>query len=223
MATALACVGVLTTALDLGAATLLARDGASSPGDRGALLRGLLQARAPLAVVVLVVALVVGLGLGETSTALAVALFSITGALALSVLGAYRSCQDLRPEALQRLAAAILVAVTTLVCGLVVARADVLLAGLALVTLLALVPLDAWRFSSECAGRRQWDAGEGIAERWPTTGCCWTARTLRRRCARRWRRAGGGIRSAHAATSRRRSCPRRKSTPAATMPARRRR
>ncbi len=141
LATALACVGLLTTALDLGAGTLLARDGVSSPADRGALLRGLVVARAPLAGVVLVVALVVGLGLGDPSIALAVALFSISGALGLSVLGAYRSCQDLRPEALQRLAAAILAMVTTLVCGLVVARADVLLAGLALVTLLALVPL----------------------------------------------------------------------------------
>jgi O-antigen/teichoic acid export membrane protein len=141
VATALACVGLLTTALDLGAATLLARDGASGAADRGALLRGLVQARAPFVAVVLVVALVVGLGLGETSLALAVALFSISGALALSVLGAYRSCQDLRPEALQRLAAAILAAAITLVCGLVVARADVLLVGLALVTFLSLVPL----------------------------------------------------------------------------------
>jgi O-antigen/teichoic acid export membrane protein len=141
VATALACAGLLTTALDLGAVTVLARDGAASPAARGALLRGLLQARAPIAAALVLGALVAGLVLGDPSLALAVVLLSISGALALTVLGAYRSCQDLGPEALQRLAAAGLATAATLVVGLTAARADVLLAALACVTLLTLLPL----------------------------------------------------------------------------------
>ncbi len=140
-ATAFACAGLLMTALDLGAGTLLTRDGASGAASRGALLRGLLEARAPLAVALLLGAALVGVWLGDPWLALAAAGFAIAGALALSVLGVYRSCQDLKPEALQRLAGATLAVVATLLCGLVVPRADVLLAALALVMLVTLVPL----------------------------------------------------------------------------------
>ena len=140
-ATAFACAGLLMTALDLGAGTLLTRDGASGAASRGALLRGLLEARAPLAVALLLGAALVGVWLGDPWLALAAAGFAIAGALALSVLGVYRSCQDLKPEALQRLAGATLAVVATLLCGLVAPRADVLLAALALAMLLTLMPL----------------------------------------------------------------------------------
>ena len=140
-ATAFACAGLLMTALDLGAGTLLTRDGASGAASRGALLRGLLEARAPLAVALLLGAALVGVWLGYPWLALAAASFAIAGALALSVLGVYRSCQDLKPEALQRVAGASLAVGATLLCGLVVPRADVLLAALALAMLLTLVPL----------------------------------------------------------------------------------
>ena len=43
LATALAIAGILTMALDLGAGTLLTRDGARSRGDRGALFAGSLE------------------------------------------------------------------------------------------------------------------------------------------------------------------------------------
>jgi O-antigen/teichoic acid export membrane protein len=66
---------------------------------------------------------------------------AVTGALVLSVLGVYRSCQNLAPEAGQKLLAAALAVGATLVCGLIVPRADVLLLALALVSLSALVPL----------------------------------------------------------------------------------
>jgi O-antigen/teichoic acid export membrane protein len=141
LVTALACAGLLTAALDLGASTLLARDGAADGVSRGALLRGVLEARAPLVGALILVALLTGLWLGDVSTALAVAAFAISCALALSVLGVYRSYRDLRPEALQRLAAAVLVTGAALVCGLVAPRADVLLFALTLVTLVTLVPL----------------------------------------------------------------------------------
>jgi len=141
VATALAFAGLLATALDLGAGTLLARDGASSAASRGALLRGLLEARAPLFVALLVSAPLVGVWLGDPLTALAVAGLSIAGALALSVLGLYRSCQDIGPEAVQKLVAALLASAAVLVCGVFAPRADVLLGALALVTLVTLVPL----------------------------------------------------------------------------------
>jgi len=140
-ATAFACAGLLMTALDLGAGTLLTRDGASDAASRGALLRGLLEARAPLVVALLIAAPLAGVWLGDPWLALAAAAFAVSGALALSVLGVYRSCQDLKPEALQRLAGASLAVGATLLCGLVVPRADVLLAALALAMLLTLVPL----------------------------------------------------------------------------------
>src|SRR4249919_3358805 len=141
IATALAIAGVLVSLLDLGAATLLTRDGASSAAARGVLFRGLLQARAPLSVAVLIAAPLVGIWLGGPLIALAVATFAVCSALALSVLGVYRSCRDLRPEAIQRVAAAILATGSVILCGLVVPRADVLLAALALATLVTLLPL----------------------------------------------------------------------------------
>lgn len=140
-ATALACAGLLATALDLGAGTLLARDGASGAASRGALLRGLLEARAPLFGVLLVSAPLAGVWLGGPLTALAVACLAIAGALTLSVLGLYRSYQDIGPEALQKVAAALLAASAVVLCGVFAPRADVLLGALALVALVTLVPL----------------------------------------------------------------------------------
>jgi O-antigen/teichoic acid export membrane protein len=139
--TALAVAGVLAAALDLGAGTLLARDGASGGPARGALLRGLLEGRAPLVLVLLVAAIVVGVWLGDAVIALAVVGLAVAGALALSILGAYRSTRDLGPEARQRLAASTLAVGCALVCGLSVPRADVLLLALVLGTLVTLVPL----------------------------------------------------------------------------------
>lgn len=141
VATALACASLLVSALDLGAGTLLTRDGAPDPSSRGALFRDLLLGRAPLAAALLLAAPVVGLWLGRPAVAVAVVAFALSGAFSLSVLGVYRSCRDLRPEALQRLAAAILATVSVGLCGVLVPRAEVVLAALALATLVASIPL----------------------------------------------------------------------------------
>lgn len=141
VATALACVSVLVSLLDLGAGTLLTRDGASSASSRGVLFRELLVGRVPLAVGLVVVAPFAGLWFGGPLIALAVAVLAICSALVLSVLGVYRSCRDLRPEALQRLIAAILAMGAVVICGVFAPRADVLLGSLALVTLVAVLPL----------------------------------------------------------------------------------
>ena len=142
LAMGLAAAGLLGSFLDLGAGTLLTRDGAASRSDRGALLRGLLRARAPIALTVIVVSVVVGALLGQPLTAVAIAVLGVAGALSLSVLGLFRSCQDIRPEAIQRLAAGLLSIGAVAVIGLAaVPRADAVLGALAVVTLVTLAPL----------------------------------------------------------------------------------
>jgi O-antigen/teichoic acid export membrane protein len=141
VATGLACATLLTTALDIGAGTLLARDGAVDPDARGALFRALLVARTPLAIAVVLVALLLGLVLKDTLTVLMVVAFALSGALTLSVLGLYRSCGDIAPEAIARVAAACLSVLAVFVVGLYVPRADVLLGALALAALVPLLPL----------------------------------------------------------------------------------
>ncbi len=141
VATALASAGLLTSALDFGAGTLLSRDGAASARARGSLFRALLQARLPLAAALLLGAAVVGAWLGRPVTALAVVALSLSSAVALSVLGLYRSAQDLRPEALQRLGSAVLSVTAVALCGLAAPRADLLLGALASISLLTLLPL----------------------------------------------------------------------------------
>lgn len=141
LATALAVAGLLGSVLDLGAGTLITRDGARSAESRGALFRSLLEARAPLVAALLVAAPLVGLGLGRPLTAFAVAALAVFGALTVSLLGLYRSCQDIRPEAIQRLLAAVISVVTVGLGALVLPSADVLLVALVFSTFVALLPL----------------------------------------------------------------------------------
>ena len=141
VATGLACASLLTTALDIGTGTLLARDGAADPGSRGALFRALLVARMPLAIVVVFAGLLLGLVLEDPVTVLMVVTLALSGALTLSVLGLYRSCGDIGPEALERIAAACLSVLAVIVVGLYAPRADVLIGALALATLVPLLPL----------------------------------------------------------------------------------
>jgi O-antigen/teichoic acid export membrane protein len=139
LATGLACAALLSALLDLGAGTLLARDGARVEGARGWLFRALAEARAPAAVALLVAAPLVGLALGAAPTGLAVAVLAVAGAAVLSLLGLYRSAQDIRPEALQRLACAVLSAASVSLCCLLLPRADAVLTALALSTLATLL------------------------------------------------------------------------------------
>jgi O-antigen/teichoic acid export membrane protein len=141
LATALAAVGVVGSTLDLGSGTLLARDGARSRADRGALLDGLLRARLPIAALVLLGAPVVGVLLGQPLAVTAAASLGVAAALGQTVYGLYRSAQDLRPEALQRLAAALLSVAVVASIPFVVPRADALLVGLTAVAAVTLLPL----------------------------------------------------------------------------------
>jgi O-antigen/teichoic acid export membrane protein len=141
LATALAAAGVVGSMLDLGAGTLLARDGARSRAERGALLDGLLRARAPLVIAVLVGAPVVGIWVGQPLAVVAAAALGVAAALGHTVYGLFRSCQDLRPETLQRLAAALLSVAVVALVPLVAPRADALLVALAAVAAVTLWPL----------------------------------------------------------------------------------
>lgn len=140
-ATALSAATLLTAGLDLGAQTLLARDGTGGPGARAALLRGLLRARAPLAFVAVAGALAVGLVTGRPLEAALTAGIAVAGALLLSLAGAVRSTQDLRPEALARLAGAVGGLALGAVALWQAPRASTLLAALLCASLLSLAPL----------------------------------------------------------------------------------
>ena len=141
LVTGLAAAGLLGSLLDFGAGTLLTRDGARSRAHRGALLVSLVEARAPLAVAAVVAAVSVGVVVDRVPAALAVACLGIVGALSSSVLGLYRSSQDIAPEAAQKLAAAVLTIAVTVAAWLVLPSATAILAGLAAATLVTLVPL----------------------------------------------------------------------------------
>jgi O-antigen/teichoic acid export membrane protein len=109
LATGLATATVLTSALDLGSQTLLTRDGVTGPLARGSLLRSLAVARAPLVLAALALALVLGAASGRLLLAVATVVVGIVGAAQLSLSGALRSAQDLRPEAISKLLSGILI------------------------------------------------------------------------------------------------------------------
>ena len=141
LATGLATSGLLGSLLDLGAGTLMTRDGAPSRAQRGTLFIGLLEARAPLALGALVAAVGVGAVFDNVPMALAVACLGIAGALSASVLGLYRSSQDIRPEAVQKLVAAVFAIACAVLACLAWPSATVIIAGLAAATVVTLAPL----------------------------------------------------------------------------------
>jgi O-antigen/teichoic acid export membrane protein len=141
LATALAAATVLTAGLDLGSQTLLTRDGAGGPAVRGGLLRALTVARAPLLAAAVCVAIVVGVAVGRPLVALATVLMAAAGAAQLSLSGALRSAQDLRPEAIAKLVAGVLMLVASGVCVALAPRAGTMLVALAVVNVLALGPM----------------------------------------------------------------------------------
>ena len=104
----LAALTIMTSALDAGASVLLARDGAGDPRGRGALLRGAARDRLPLAVIVVLVGLLVGGASGHSAEGLWTALAACAGAASLMATAMFRAAQDLMPEAIQRLSAAVL-------------------------------------------------------------------------------------------------------------------
>jgi O-antigen/teichoic acid export membrane protein len=139
--TGLAAAGVVTSVLDFGAGTMLTRDGTAGPARRGELLIAVMRVRLPLVIAVLLLAPLTSVFIGHPLTSVAVVGLGITGAIALTVIGAYRSCQDIRPEALQKLAAAIMSFAGAVVVSVTRPRTDLLIAALTLATLATLAPL----------------------------------------------------------------------------------
>jgi O-antigen/teichoic acid export membrane protein len=141
LAAAMATATVLTAAFDLGSQTLLTRDGVSGPPARGALLRALAIARAPLFCAAVLVAAVVGSVSGHPLETFATLLLSVAGAAQLTLTGALRSAQDLRPEAVAKLSAGALMVFACGTCMLLAPRPAVVLLALAAANLLALAPM----------------------------------------------------------------------------------
>jgi lipopolysaccharide exporter len=140
-ATAIAVATVMTAALDAGSQTLLTRDGVAGPAVRGPLLRALAAARAPMLLLCLTAAVIAGVMLHRPLDAVATVLLATAGAIQLSLTGALRSAQDLRPEAMAKLATGLLEVAAAGVCLLLFPRAGVMLIALALATLVAQLPL----------------------------------------------------------------------------------
>ena len=107
VAAALSASAILTALLDAGCQTLLAREGVAGPATRGALLRDLARARVPLALGVAAACLLVGGATGHLLEAALTVVLSVAGAGLLSLAGALRSAQDLRPEAIARLGSSV--------------------------------------------------------------------------------------------------------------------
>lgn len=141
LATALATATLLSASLDIGSQTLLTRDGVAGPGVRGGLLRALAVARLPLLGLALLGAAIVGIASGRLSEALATVLIAAAGAAQLSLTGALRSAQDLRPEATAKLAAGVLTLAAAGVCVALAPRAGAMLLAVAAASVLALAPL----------------------------------------------------------------------------------
>lgn len=141
LATGLAAASLLTAGLELGAGTLLSRDGVGGAKARGRLFRALLISRAPFAAGLLVCAPFAGLAVGRPLAALAIAALAVVGAPMLTVLGLYRSAQDLRPEAIQKLGAALLSVAAVAVCATFAGRGDAVLGAIAVATLISLAPM----------------------------------------------------------------------------------
>jgi O-antigen/teichoic acid export membrane protein len=152
LAAALAAASILSASLDLGAQTLITRDGAASPEGRATLLRSLLVGRGALCAVALCGALVAGLALGQVGVALLTVAVGAGAALQLLLTGALRSAQDLALEAALKVGTAALAVALGLVC-LLDPSPEAFLAALALATIVLLVPT--WALVRRVLGRAQ--------------------------------------------------------------------
>jgi O-antigen/teichoic acid export membrane protein len=141
LASALATATVLTAGLDLGSQTLLTRDGIASPEARGSLVSALARARIPIIAACFVAAGVVGLAGGGLVDALATVALAVAGAAQLSLTGALRSAQDLRPEAVSKLAAGVCTLAAGAVCVVLARDASAILVAATLASMLTLAPM----------------------------------------------------------------------------------
>jgi lipopolysaccharide exporter len=155
LASALATATILTAALDLGSQTLLTRDGVGGPEARGALARALVRARSPLVAACLLAAGAIGIASDNMLDAIATVALAVTGAAQLSLTGALRSAQDLRPEAISKLAGGLCTVAAGAVCVVLARNASTILVAVTVASALTLAPM-VW------AGRRVIRRGPAI-------------------------------------------------------------
>ncbi|MEA2199275.1 MAG: hypothetical protein QOJ25_3326 [Solirubrobacteraceae bacterium] len=141
LASALATATVLTAALDLGSQTLLTRDGVGGPEARGALALALARARVPLVAACFLAAGAIGVASGHLLDAVATVALAVAGAAQLSLMGALRSAQDLRPEALTKLAAGVGVVGAGALCLVIAPGAGPVLVAVTAASVLTLAPM----------------------------------------------------------------------------------
>jgi O-antigen/teichoic acid export membrane protein len=141
LASALATATVLTAGLDLGSQTLLTRDGVDGPATRGSLLRSLAIARLPVVCVSLAAAAVIGASSGRLVLALLTAMLAIAGAAQLSLSGALRSAQDLRPEAFSKALVGVCTLAGGAICVLLLHDATSVVGALTIAMLVGSVPM----------------------------------------------------------------------------------
>jgi O-antigen/teichoic acid export membrane protein len=141
LASALATATVLTAGLDLGSQTLLTRDGVAGPEARGSIAWALARARIPIVIACFLVAAAIGAAGGRLVDALATVALAVAGAAQLSLTGALRSAQDLRPEALSRLAGGVCTLAAGAVCVALAGDAAAILIAVAVASVLTLAPM----------------------------------------------------------------------------------
>ncbi len=141
LATAVASATVLTAVFDCGAQVLLTRDGARDPGTRGALLLALARSRWPLLIAAAIGACVIGMLDGNVALALGTVLLAVAGAAQQSLSGALRSAQNLRPEAMAKLAGAVATIGGGAACVLLSPSATLAVLALGCAAAVVLIPM----------------------------------------------------------------------------------
>jgi O-antigen/teichoic acid export membrane protein len=141
LATALASATLLTAVFDCGAQVLLTRDGAADPSVRGALLLALTRSRWPLLIAAIIGACVIGTVDHNLTLALGTVLLAVAGAAQQSLSGALRSAQNLRPEALAKVAGAVATLAGGAACVLLSPSATLAMLALGGAAVFVLIPM----------------------------------------------------------------------------------
>jgi O-antigen/teichoic acid export membrane protein len=141
---ALAAAGIVATVLDAGVGVLLVRDGARDAARRGALFLGAVRGRLPFVVVAASAGLVVGAVTGQVLLVIAAVALAIANAATMSVLALFRAAQDLRYEAVAKLATGVVWPLTAACAALAYRSAAAVVVALAIVAALAVALLVPW-------------------------------------------------------------------------------
>jgi O-antigen/teichoic acid export membrane protein len=138
---ALAAAGILATVLDAGVSVLLVRDGARDAARRGELFRAALRGRVPFLAGVAAAGIVLGAVTGQLALVVASIALAAANAATLSVLALFRAAQDLRYEAVAKLASGLLWPLAAVAAALVYRSASAVVIALAAVVVLGVAVL----------------------------------------------------------------------------------